>query len=202
MVFFFQERAEYPASVPVLVKCACRPVHSHTHGIVAVMLRIEFHDGVLCLSQTLKHVPDFLRSHDIFDVDKLVEPLLQQQQHPFNLPVCHCRRFAFASTALGCGIPQLHIDFELARELCDGIDLPLDGYSAHEWRESILVLFAALDVEQHLHFCFHALLFLIAILLILRLLNCMRIRQNGAIKTGWDKSAGNEDVSYMESPLY
>lgn len=30
----------------------------------------------------------------------------------------------------------------------------------------------------------------------------MRIRQNGAIKTGWDKSAGNEDVSYMESPLY
>ena len=30
----------------------------------------------------------------------------------------------------------------------------------------------------------------------------MRIRQNGAIKTGRDKSAENEDVSYMDSPIY
>jgi len=40
---------------------------------------------------------------------------------------------------------------------------------------------------------------LIAILLILRQSNDMRIRQNGAIKTGRAKSAGNENVSRMES---
>ena len=78
MVSLFQELTEYPAGVPVLVERACRPVHPYTQGIVAVMLRIELHDGVLCFSQTLKDVSDFLCCHDIPDVGKLVEPLLQQ----------------------------------------------------------------------------------------------------------------------------
>ena len=78
MVSLFQELTEYPAGVPVLVERACRPVHPYTQGIVAVMLRIELHDGVLGLSQTLEHVSDFLRLHDIPDVGKFVEPLLQQ----------------------------------------------------------------------------------------------------------------------------
>ena len=67
---------------------------------------------------------------------------------------------------------------------------PRTDIPAHERRKAVLVLYAALDVEQHFHFCFHALLFLIAILLILRQSNDMRIRQNGAIKTGRAESAG------------
>ena len=78
MVSLFQELTEYPAGVPVLVERACRPVHPYTQGIVAVMLRIELHDGILCFSQTLEHVPDFLCCHDILHVGKFVEPLLQQ----------------------------------------------------------------------------------------------------------------------------
>ena len=77
MVFLFQECTEYPVGVLVLVKCVYRPVHPYTQGIVTVMFRIEFHDGVLCFSQTLEHVSDFLCRYDILYVEKLVEPFLQ-----------------------------------------------------------------------------------------------------------------------------
>ena len=92
----------------------------------------------------------------VSDPDRAYKAL---KDNHFAVPVCHCRHLAFARAALGCGVPQPHIDFELARKLCDGIGLSLDGYSAHEWRKAVLVLSVALDVEQHFHFCFHALLF-------------------------------------------
>lgn len=85
MVFLFQECTEYPVGVLVLVKCVYRPVHPYTQGIVTVMFRIEFHDGVLCFSQTLEHVSDFLCRYDILYVEKLVEPFLPDVKVDYEL---------------------------------------------------------------------------------------------------------------------